>query len=81
VVAPGGGAAGRIRCCTPGGGFGDAGEGTSYAAPHVSGVAALYLEQDPDLVPDQVRERLRRDAQPLSGVPDAAQGTGLVCIQ
>jgi serine protease AprX len=81
VVAPGGGDAGRIRCCAPGGGFGDAGAGTSYAAPHVSGVAALYLQADPDLVPDQVRDRLRADARPLGIVPEAAQGAGLVCVR
>jgi serine protease AprX len=81
VVAPGGGEGGRIRCCLIGGGFGEAGEGTSYAAPIVSGVVALYLQEEPDLVPDQVRERLRRDAQPFDGVPEAAQGAGLVCLR
>jgi serine protease AprX len=81
VVAPGGGEGGRIRCCLIGGGFGEAGEGTSYAAPIVSGVVALYLQEEPDLVPDQVRERLRRDAQPFAGVPEAAQGAGLVCLR
>ena len=81
VVAPGGGDAGRIRCCLVGGGFGEAGAGTSYAAPHVSGVVALYLQGDPDLVPDQLRERLRADARPLEGVPEAAQGEGLMCVR
>jgi serine protease AprX len=80
VVAPGGGDTGRIRCCTLGGGFGDAGAGTSYAAPHVSGVAALHLQQDPDLVPDQLRDRLRADARRLADVPEAAQGAGLLCL-
>lgn len=37
--------------------------GTSMAAPHVSGVAALVLSQDPDLGPDEVAERLRESAQ------------------
>ncbi|SDD47945.1 serine protease AprX [Geodermatophilus telluris] len=80
LVAPGGGRAARIRCCLVGGGFGDAGAGTSYAAPHVSGIAALLLQAEPDLVPDQVRERLRAGARPLPGVPEAAQGAGLVCL-
>jgi serine protease AprX len=81
VVVPGGGDADRIRCCLVGGGFGEAGAGTSYAAPHVSGVIALYLQDDPDLVPDQLRDRLRGDAQPLAGVPEAAQGAGLMCVR
>lgn len=81
VVAPGGGDAGRIRCCLLGGGFGDAGAGTSYAAPHVSGVVALYLQDEPDLVPDQLRDRLRADARPLAGVAEAAQGAGLMGVR
>ncbi|MEX5716959.1 S8 family peptidase [Geodermatophilus maliterrae] len=80
VVAPGGGDTARIRCCLPGGGFGDAGAGTSYAAPHVAGIVALLLQDDPDLVPDQVRERLRADARPLRDAPVSAQGAGLVCL-
>ena len=80
VVSPGGGDTARIRCCLIGGGFGDVGAGTSYAAPHVSGVVALYLQDDPDLVPDQLRDRLRADVRPLDGVPEEAQGMGLMCL-
>jgi serine protease AprX len=80
VVAPGGGATAQIRCCLVGGGFGAAGAGTSYAAPHVSGVVALLLQQDPDLIPDEIRERLRADGQPLPDVPEDAQGAGLMCL-
>ncbi|MCV2489180.1 S8 family serine peptidase [Geodermatophilus sp. YIM 151500] len=80
VVAPGGGDLARIRCCLVGGGFGDAGVGTSYAAPHVASIAALFLQQDPDLVPDQIRDRLRATARPLPGMAPAAQGAGLVCL-
>jgi serine protease AprX len=81
LLAPGGGAAAVIRCCLLGGGFGDAGMGTSYAAPHVSGVVALYLQGEPDLVPDQIRDRLRADARRLADVPEAAQGVGLMCVR
>ena len=69
-----------IACCLVQGGFGDAGRGTSYAAPHVSGLAALFLQQDRNLVPDQVRQRLRQEARPLQGFGPDAQGAGLVWV-
>jgi serine protease len=37
-------------------------EGTSMAAPHVAGVAALILSQQPGLTPDQVRQALETTA-------------------
>lgn len=78
ILAPGGSATEVIACCLVEGGFGDAGAGTSYAAPHVSGLLALFLEQDPNLVPDQLRARLRDSARPLPGFGPDAQGAGLV---
>jgi serine protease AprX len=78
VVAPGGTAAVPISCCLVSGGFGGAGAGTSYAAPHVSGLFALFLEENPNLVPDQLRERLVEGAGQLAGFGPDAQGAGLV---
>jgi serine protease AprX len=78
VVTPGGSTVGAIACCLVRGGFGDAGIGTSFAAPHGSGLIALFLQQDPNLVPDQLRQRLRESARPLPGFGPDAQGAGLV---
>jgi subtilisin family serine protease len=41
------------------------GQGTSFAAPHVSGVVALMLEANPMLTPDDVVTLLRATATPM----------------
>ena len=41
--------------------------GTSVAAAHASGVAALLLARDPKLTPDQVRRDLIRSAHAIPG--------------
>jgi len=48
----------------PGGGY-TALNGTSMAAPHVSGAAALLLSANPDLSVSQVRQRLLLSAVPI----------------
>ncbi|WP_447599733.1 S8 family serine peptidase [Nitrospira sp. Nam80] len=53
--------------------------GTSMAAPHVAGVAALIISQNPEMIPGQIMARLQHDALPR----DAAQcpnpcGAGLL---
>jgi subtilisin family serine protease len=50
--------------------------GTSMAAPHVSGVAALLLAQNPSLTPVQVRNLLLNYATPVA--PGAQIGAGIV---
>ena len=51
--------------------------GTSFAAPHVSGVVALLLSIDPDLSNDEIREILTLSARDISLVGfDTATGNG-----
>jgi subtilisin family serine protease len=54
--------------------------GTSYAAPHIAGLAALILQKEPALPADKVRQRIYdacnrtpNAARALRGVPDATR--------
>lgn len=69
-----------ITSCLPGGGFGDCGAGTSFAAPHVSGLLALLIERDPNLTPAQLRDFLLNACAPLNGIEENTQGRGLVSL-
>ena len=51
--------------------------GTSMATPHVAGVAALLLEEHPELEAQELRTMLLEQAQTLPS-PAAAVGSGLV---
>ena len=53
--------------------------GTSIAAAHVSGIAALLLEREPSLTPGNIRSVLVATAKQIGPpVPDSAYGAGLV---
>ena len=75
VAAPGAG----ITSTMPGGGTGSK-NGTSMAAPHVAGVAALLLQLNPTWSTTQVRNALRDGATDLSS-PGWDSGTGWGLVQ
>lgn len=52
--------------------------GTSMAAPHVAGIAALVWESNPSLTGAQMRARLKHTADPPPGAPDNTWGHGKV---
>ena len=70
VSAPGSG----ITSTMPGGGTGSK-SGTSMAAPHVAGVAALLMQQNPGWSATQIRNALRDGAFDLAA-PGWDSGTG-----
>jgi serine protease AprX len=78
LVAPGGSDVSGIETCRPGGRFGSAGAGTSFAAPQISGLAALLLDDDPNLLPEAVRATLISSCTRLSKVDGNMQGAGLI---
>lgn len=54
--------------------------GTSQAAPHVAGIAALLLELHPNWTPADVKRALVSTTRPMNG-PSLARGTGYVDAQ
>lgn len=54
--------------------------GTSMAAPHVAGAAAILLQHDPTLTPEQLKSLLVTAANPRDGVDVYQQGGGLIDI-
>ena len=78
LVAPGGAENVGLQGLLAGGAVGPIGWGTSYAAPHVTGLLALLLERNPELSPTAQRDALLAACTKLSGVPKNQQGAGLV---
>jgi len=52
--------------------------GTSMAAPHVAGLAALMLSKNPALTPDQIETLMKNNAKPLPGSCSGGCGTGII---
>ena len=74
----------NIRSSLPGGGYGLM-DGTSMAAPHVSGAAALILSANPDLNVDHLEQAIIDTAVPLTSFtyplsPNYGFGYGLVDV-
>lgn len=56
----------------------DISSGTSMAAAHVSGIAALMLEQNPKLTPRDIRDRLSKSARQPPRLIAEDMGAGIV---
>ncbi|MDR4952885.1 S8 family serine peptidase [Chryseobacterium sp. ES2] len=54
--------------------------GTSMAAPHVSGLAALYMEQFPNKSAKEIWELIESKARPVEGIKYRDIGNGLIQI-
>ncbi|MFJ3879051.1 S8 family peptidase [Streptomyces sp. NPDC090077] len=52
-------------------------QGTSMAAPHVAGLAALLVAAKPSLTPAQIESAIKANARPLAGTCTGGCGTGL----
>ncbi|WP_298651986.1 S8 family serine peptidase [uncultured Proteiniphilum sp.] len=85
------GTGGNINVCAPGvdilssysrknGSFGNYVllSGTSMATPHVSGLAALYMEQFPEVSAKEIWELLESRAKPIEGLKYRDIGKGLI---
>lgn len=57
------------------------GTGTSQSAAVVSGAAALLIQADPTLSPDQIKTALTASADPLKNSKDLTQGAGVLDVK
>ena len=77
VAAPGGvcNCPNGIYSTVPGGGYAYL-NGTSMAAPHVTGIAALLWSTDASLTPAQVKQRIISTAQPITALASKIVSSG-----
>ncbi|MEU7532486.1 S8 family serine peptidase [Saccharothrix sp. NPDC042600] len=52
-------------------------QGTSMAAPHIAGLAALLVQANPSLTPAQIETLIKNNARPLPGTCTGGCGAGL----
>jgi len=52
-------------------------QGTSMAAPHIAGLAALLVAKKPSLTPAQVKDLIKNNARPIPGTCSGGCGAGL----
>jgi serine protease AprX len=81
LVAPGGSPVDNMLSCRVFGGFGPVGYGTSYAAPHVSGLLALILEENPELSNDELRDFAIKLCSVLQNFTPDVQGNGIISLR
>lgn len=75
VLAPGS----DIYSTVPGNSYGTK-SGTSMAAPHVAGVAALLMEKHPDWSPEDIKSAMMNTADFMRNIPVQTQGGGVVNV-
>jgi len=80
MVAPGGTPQNPVQFFQTDGTFGPGDYGTSFAAPHVSGVLALLIEHDPGLTPDEQFLLLKSLCTPLQTGTANDFGSGLLTL-
>lgn len=81
LAAPGGTEDSGIHTCLgdfSAGAFGMAGFGTSFAAPAVTGAAALLCQKSPNARPDEIRDQLVKISRTFSGSQPQIYGAGIL---
>ena len=75
VVAPGS----MVRSCVVGGGYSGAWSGTSFSAPHVSGLVALLRQKNPNATVDEIKTAILTSARDMGyNLPDSSYGWGFI---
>ncbi len=75
VVAPGS----SVRSCVVGGAYSGAWSGTSFSAPHVSGLVALLRQKNPNATVDEIKTAILTSARDMGyNLPDSSYGWGFI---